>query len=740
MVRVVYVKTALCLKGGWWPTLDAHLRYAFFETSFPSWTHAVFSRASTKKASTGRSGVRDKGAAGDGVPLPDVDLVLPGGSSVGAASDVRGVRRRKVDPCVMVADLASESDSSVLSDYPEMSPEASPAAVVGVVQAASGVRSSVWDKDKDKDKKKKKKESRVAANGGVPGVGLVAARGLNVERDGSSCLVEQTAVVGQERGSSPVKGGVRDLTGVSDRTRSTGSVGARKSDARLRERTSRRSRVDQPVGLVSSLDAIDVDGVESSTGVESDLSYCPAAKRKRVRRENALSVLPVDDVEKKTVSVQVGGLILRPLTDSEDDLPSPSTVFSSGSTMGSIPGSDGGAFGSDDADSEPLHPRSSEVTVTSGSAPVVGVDERVVDGSVVSDGVPSVRLDEREKGVFLSGAVLSDAESDMDVDDGDLVENESAVGSPLLDEERIHPDLRGVYSELGWADRLQRSKFIGYSTSDTSFDDFAPVSYGGLLDGLPSRVRSKLVRSMLFVEYRAVKNPVRLPLSSFVRSWECLRVPHAEGTQNAVFVLTGVSLRSYVSQGREVGQSYVKQLHVRPLENDWDLLQCNVGTFFNDSQLHAPGRRSALIFQTKRQGWSPRQFDKDADKLASTPYSGPSKGPIGSGAALTVDAGAAAASVSAVNVLENGAPPYRLFDDGVPLYDGRTRPGTRGFRFLPADWDCYTRLPLYPHPEVDDGSLVTVAFTLTGFRGTTSSHHTVHFNALFAIVLGKIDG
>ena len=80
--------------------------------------------------------------------------------------------------------------------------------------------------------------------------------------------------------------------------------------------------------------------------------------------------------------------------------------------------------------------------------------------------------------------------------------------------------------------------------------------------------------------------------------------------------------------------------------------------------------------------------------------------------------------------------PYTI----VPIYDGRTKPGQKGFRFEAADWENYTQLPVYPHPEVELSSLLTVVFTLTGFRGTTNVHHSVHFNALFAIVLGKVDG
>ncbi|KAK7022000.1 hypothetical protein VNI00_017102 [Paramarasmius palmivorus] len=181
------------------------------------------------------------------------------------------------------------------------------------------------------------------------------------------------------------------------------------------------------------------------------------------------------------------------------------------------------------------------------------------------------------------------------------------------------------------------------------------------------------------------------------------------------------------------------------LENDWEIFQCNLGTFYNDGSMHAPGRNSALVFQTKRQGWAPRRSERDSDRLASTPYSSPSKQTTAAAARKGEDDGddgdssteGAQRDISKVNVLVKGAPAYRMFDEGLPLYDGRTGPSSKGFLFGAKDWESYETLPLYPYPEVEEGTLVTVVFTVTGFRGTSNTHHTVHFNRLFAIVLGK---
>ncbi|KAK7027413.1 hypothetical protein VNI00_015249 [Paramarasmius palmivorus] len=338
-------------------------------------------------------------------------------------------------------------------------------------------------------------------------------------------------------------------------------------------------------------------------------------------------------------------------------------------------------------------------------------------------------------------AVFSTALSLPEDEDEDYTDFEADVEparEPLLDPERIHPNLLQLYASFPWIDGLKRAKFIGYANTEGVFGDFTPVSYARLLDAVDARVMSKLTRSIGFVQYKDFKSPVRVPLAGFARNWECIRVPRKEGTRSAAFVLTGVSTSSHVSVGREVGQSFVKQIHVRPLENDWTVLQCNIGTFLNDAEMHAPGRNNALVFQTKRQGWVARAADKEQDPLGSTPYPSPAKPGSSKAVEENVLQDEEGPDVAMVNVLGKGAPPFRTFDEGIPLYDGRTRPGVKGFRFGPDDWESYTNLPLYPHAEVEDQSLVTVVFTLAGFKIGSALHHTVHFNALFAIVLGKV--
>ncbi|EEB93343.1 hypothetical protein MPER_08011, partial [Moniliophthora perniciosa FA553] len=191
-------------------------------------------------------------------------------------------------------------------------------------------------------------------------------------------------------------------------------------------------------------------------------------------------------------------------------------------------------------------------------------------------------------------SVFSAALDILDDEDEEGSLHEEAEPDTLLDADLVHPDLRSLYEGMPWVNKLLRARFIGYSVNEGVFDGFSPVSYGSLCDSMPPRVKSKLVRSTLFMEYKDFKSPVRVPLTNF-------------GVHPAAFVTSGICVHSHVSQGKEIGNSVVKQLHIRPLENDWEILQCNIGTFYNDEQLHAPGGRGdAIIFQTKRKGWTPK--------------------------------------------------------------------------------------------------------------------------------------
>ncbi|KAK7021326.1 hypothetical protein VNI00_017428 [Paramarasmius palmivorus] len=590
--------------------------------------------------------------------------------------------------------------------------------------------------------------------------------------------------------ASPSKVRVKDLT-VSPRksaikenenVRVDNVTNVKRSSGRVKKPTYRMTEPEKPKTLLAKLDAAMAGEVgedrASVSDRHSDTSYEPNASRMRVKSPRKSSrIAATASKAAESVSATNGHL-----TDTDDDLPSPLTAMSRSSDEQAeqsgvesragkgVPDDterksalDNEARGEDDID----HARSpSAVESVTPTRRIVAASVRetealsagrVVRGQVIDkqgSKIESemVRLESAQKSAsdsasgngpsVFSGSVsmLDDSGDDDESSAGDNIAHIPTSAGSLLDADRVHPELVTLYNSMP----LKRAKFIGYPNNESAFDGFTPVSYGYLLDVLIPRVRSKLVRSVLFEQYKDIKNISRVPLNNFARSWECVRVPYAEGNRPAAFLFTGVCSRSYVGQGREVGQSYVKQLHVRPIENDWEIMQGNIGTFFNDTLLHAPGRNGYIVFQTKRQGWTPRSSDRDYDRFASTPYSSPAKASssrrVVQGEHDTVfSVFPSSPDIASVNILRGGAPPYRSFDDGMPLYDGRSVTGRKGFRFEANDWENYSSLPRYPFAEVSENTLVSVVFTLTGFRGNGATHHTVHFNGLFAIVLGSID-
>ncbi|KAK7033688.1 hypothetical protein VNI00_012688 [Paramarasmius palmivorus] len=716
-------------------------------------------------------------------------------------ADKRGTSAKSGKPVLVVDETEDESDASVVSVARTAKPKVTkPVAgmVFGTVDSDDEVQVAVRDR---RPVLKPGRSVVPVSSDVVPSTdmedGVVSDTGLSVDTNEPFLVIDKKRRPTSDENDSPSKIRVSDLTlsprkaaSASERPSSpTPDPGARRIGARTRKPTAKlMSGRDSGSTLLKRLDEVVVDELEDLTSpIMSDSSYRPRKPRSPAKtrsgkgkgrasgKATSLSEVKEDqDVPMRSPS---------PLALNSDSKPAEAVVVeyhvegkptptegSHGRLSESIGDGKVKQAKTSNANANLADGKVKQAKSSNGNAIVVkgwvvcsfsavhalGFDvlqsssmvsaKRKTASAVDKEEPPSDKALILDKSVFSGSVALLDDEEDEVADDFED-ESGSPPAEPLLDDALIHPDLEDLYRSLTWINALRRTKFIGYPNMEDAFDDFKPVSYGTLVDTVNPRVKSKLVRSVLFMGYKDFRNPSRASLENMARYWECLRLPRSEGNRNVPFVMSGVCMQSFVGQGREVGQSFVKQLFVRPLENDWEIFQANLGSFFHDDFLHAPGRRSTLVFQTKREGWSPRQFDKEGDKLASTPYASPSKGARGKATASPSQAPESSdfkandtASVADVNLLTGGSPPYRLFDEGVPLYDGRTKPGCKGFRFEPADWETYTKLPRYPHPEVESNSLVTVAFTLTGFKGTNNTHHTVHFNALFAIVLGKVDG
>ncbi|KAK7020753.1 hypothetical protein VNI00_017608, partial [Paramarasmius palmivorus] len=316
-----------------------------------------------------------------------------------------------------------------------------------------------------------------------------------------------------------------------------------------------------------------------------------------------------------------------------------------------------------------------------------------------------------------------DADVPRDVSEDKDPESVAGTGLEFFLGEEISPRLQPLYADQRWLNELQRSSFIGHPRSMGAFHGFTPLSFDAVRKSLDSGGRAKLDHFMNFVSSTPVYSATRNSLKPFVFGWDCLQVPAEEGPYNAVFPITGLVAASHLSEGLRIqipGSSQEecsKQVQLFVFEREFDILQSNICTKYSCPMVHVSGRNDALIFATKKAGKGrPGMSTRAADSGFASTSKSPRK-------------------QKSENVLYPGGPAFRLFEEGIPVYDGRTFPGKLGFRFRPADWENYSEFPKYPHAEIPEKSLVTVVHTIHGFRGKDATYHTVLLQALFIIVL-----
>ncbi|KAK7041965.1 hypothetical protein VNI00_008947 [Paramarasmius palmivorus] len=625
------------------------------------------------------------------------------GKAAPAASPKKGSSK------VIILDDGSDSEDSVVSVARDASPKISSRRSIGrfgSVDLHEDVVLHVADARPRVDRTTQKVR-RVAVSSS-PAESIVLASDSDAER----ALVREKAVdsvpLGEDSLSSPKKRRavgddnmspskicVQDLT-LSPRKTVNGTnrdsrSPARRASGRNKKLSARaKEAVDSENSLIAKVDAAlsRIEDVVEEAGHQSDTSYRPSSNPSKVKKSSKKIIRKVESalVEATTSTSSPGregytsGVTMR--SNSPVGLATPrrpgmeaqhSIVKVIGGTSSeSLETSRGGKFPAVEVRSPRKHKEtgSSYRLIPDGSFLL----DRVLNdaGAVVSSDLLRSSANPKSAAAAFPAAVpVPDSETedeDEDKEGASESDEHERTQEPLLNVERIHFDLRALYGGLDWINGLRRSKFIGYPNNEGVFDDFTAMSYGGLLEKVSSRVKSKLIRAVVFMEYRDFKSLVRVSLANFTRNWECIRLPAGQPNRNACFVVSGVCHRSYVSQGREVGDSYVKQIHLRLLENDWEILQCNLGTFYNDDCMHAPGRYNALAFQTKRQGWNPRRNEKDSDKLASAPYSASKKSSVsGQSSADHTNGGndsGDTGDIAKINVLERGAPAYRMFDEG----------------------------------------------------------------------------
>ncbi|KAK7017502.1 hypothetical protein VNI00_017684 [Paramarasmius palmivorus] len=487
---------------------------------------------------------------------------------------------------------------------------------------------------------------------------------------------------------------------------------------------------DTPSGsLIKKLDAL--HAAETLTPVpsprsDSDESYkprrpaCSAARRKGKKKVAAANVKPDVKMESPT-------LTLRELSSQDDDLPSPVTATRSRAKRSDTPVPSSPCHDEDDVDNALPVSHSSPVKDNVSSKRCLSPEWDEDALQALSPPVEITPKKGKGKATELPARVSSrNIDKELPLVPVDVQDGQPPPYAGLLDEESIPDKFRAMYADMDWLPPMKRHYFVGHPLNMGEFHGFMPMNYSTVRERLDAGGKKKLVRALGFMSAPPVYSPVRVPLrkTGFIPGRFCLLLPPSEGASNAIFTTVGLVKASHLQSGVPSQDGPSRQLHVVPFENDFEILQTNIGDYFASDMLHTSCRKHALVFSTRKEPKVPKdeEPDDDDDDLRAKPRAKPSKVPI---------------RRALGSVFAPGAPACRMFDDGIPIYDGRTTPGSKGFTFTPAEWDNYMDLPVFPLSEVPRNSLVVVAHTIHGFVGklAPTKYHTLLLNPLFAIVL-----
>ncbi|KAL0577386.1 hypothetical protein V5O48_004603 [Marasmius crinis-equi] len=237
--------------------------------------------------------------------------------------------------------------------------------------------------------------------------------------------------------------------------------------------------------------------------------------------------------------------------------------------------------------------------------------------------------------------------------------------------------------------------------------------------------RNVLGRALLFDNYRNFISPTRVAPSTVRMTYDGAVMNGGDfDGEVAVMVLQGIVMQSSLQYGVGFEGSRSKRLIIQLFSQEFEIFEAWLGTVAEEDRPRGPVNQGALTFQTLKenakrrpkvgQGNSPSKSDL---MLFS---SGPSRPSAGSGRARPF-------------------PSALSYDSKVPLYDGRPDGTKSNHGFLgnrTEAWDNLTTLPLYPHPELDIGTVVSVGFALSVYNVPDRADRHFHLNLLFAVVLG----
>ncbi|KAK7017478.1 hypothetical protein VNI00_018635 [Paramarasmius palmivorus] len=301
-----------------------------------------------------------------------------------------------------------------------------------------------------------------------------------------------------------------------------------------------------------------------------------------------------------------------------------------------------------------------------------------------------------------------------------------------------HRSLRNFYLDLAqrpWIASMRPGNIVPYAkklSEEPESGLVLPARYQRVMSFLSTIEQTAVMRMMTFERHGQYMNLARA--SPFnVRTNR--NMPSAVFANDPAANLPAVFVTLAISQGSELlygsgsdDEQKSRKLYIQLLEQEFQYMSAFVCTLMQDGTVHCPIYRSALLLQSKRQNFP---------KATSTDISGLSKEGLNTFSNASNKKGKKKATD---NDRPPSAPhpPFRLFDDKVPVYDGRPKPakGFEGFRPSVKGWKNLASMERYSK-EIPNGSIVIPGFTISGPWRLKPNlpHPTAHFNLIFAIVL-----
>ncbi|KAK7019713.1 hypothetical protein VNI00_006155 [Paramarasmius palmivorus] len=305
----------------------------------------------------------------------------------------------------------------------------------------------------------------------------------------------------------------------------------------------------------------------------------------------------------------------------------------------------------------------------------------------------------------------------------------------IFDRKLQHEVLWNFYLELArkpWISSMRPGKLMPYAgrlAREPQSGVLNPAKYGKVMAHLDTLEQTTVLRMMSFERHAQYINVTRC--SPFVartdRSLESAIICKSPALNlPAIFVALGVSQGSDLLFGSGDDNARSRKLHLQLLSQDIQYASAFICTLMRSNVVHCPIYGAALLLQSKKENFKVTTF-------SSTPSTEGMD-------SLADDKGKTMKTKKSKDNDQNipPSPPYMLFADEIPVYDGRPDPsnGVEGFRPTPKGWAKLASMNRY-FGEIPDKTIVAAGFTISGpwKMKMNPAHPTAHFNLMFAVLL-----